>query len=896
MGGGAVDKAPAQNAPFLESTTQSTTKSTAHATQETSANRQTSYDLDSIDAFVFYDKPFLKFERLLETYFTTAPRGFLSFLKAIPIWLKDKLFLKETLARELVCVYRELYPHKSKAQVKAFKQKVLTNLYFSEHHISHAASAFYPSPFSESAILVMDGVGEWSTTTIAKGSGNHIEICQELHFPHSLGLLYSAFTYYTGFKVNSGEYKVMGLAPYGEPKYVDLIKSHLIDIKDDGSFALDMRYFSYTYGLKMTNAAFDALFAHQQRSPESRLTQAHFDLAASIQVVTEEVMLKLARHALKTTGSKNLALSGGVALNCVGNGKIYKQLKAEGLLENIWIQPASGDAGNALGCALAYYHIEQGKPRGHSVLSDKSGNLRSDFQSLTPSKLLQSSLDNPLFSSQSLECPGKPSAECRENTESSVGLESSFVSLDSESSSTNSDSKQLTESTTSKNLSEALPIQNSVRDSASRAESMGIDSAIFAEQKSDENMSHEVQTAMHSNDNKLPGFSLKDNAQGKGTTSGAVFFDDFKSYQARGAGSKLGGNNQARGKEFTKSTKETSGSILDEKSGLCSCEQGDKTRASIVEACDKLPGFSLKDNAQGKGTTSGAVFFDDFKSYQARGAGSYLSGSDQAECADSLKSAKKTSHEDSMQGSYLGLSYTNTEVESALQAQGAVYERHEFATLIELTARALTQGKVIGWHQGRCEFGPRALGARSIIGDPRNTTMQKTMNLKIKYRESFRPFAPSVLAEGLSEWFELDCDSPYMLLVAPVSPSKCYPMSEAEQKLFGIDKLNVVRSEIPSVTHIDYSARIQSVHKQTNPRYYALLQRFYELTSCPVLVNTSFNVRGEPIVCSPQDSFACFMGTEMDMLVIEDFVLYKDAQSGENRERYRNIKDSYELD
>ena len=760
---------------------------------------------------MFYDKPFLKFERLLETYFTTAPRGFLSFLKAIPIWLKDKLFLKETLARELVCVYRELYPHKSKAQVKAFKQKVLTNLYFSEHHISHAASAFYPSPFSESAILVMDGVGEWSTTTIAKGSGNHIEICQELHFPHSLGLLYSAFTYYTGFKVNSGEYKVMGLAPYGEPKYVDLIKSHLIDIKDDGSFALDMRYFSYTYGLKMTNAAFDALFAHQQRSPESRLTQAHFDLAASIQVVTEEVMLKLARHALKTTGSKNLALSGGVALNCVGNGKIYKQLKAEGLLENIWIQPASGDAGNALGCALAYYHIEQGKPRGHSVLSDKSGNLRSDFQSLTPSKLLQSSLDNPLFSSQILECPGKPSAECRENTESSVGLESSFVSLDSESSSTNSDSKQLTESTTSKNLSEALPIQNSVRDSASRAESMGIDSAIFAEQKSDENMSHEVQTAMHSNDNKLPGFSLKDNAQGKGTTSGAVFFDDFKSYQARGAGS-------------------------------------------------------------------------------------YLSGSDQAECADSLKSAKKTSHEDSMQGSYLGLSYTNTEVESALQAQGAVYERHEFATLIELTARALTQGKVIGWHQGRCEFGPRALGARSIIGDPRNTTMQKTMNLKIKYRESFRPFAPSVLAEGLSEWFELDCDSPYMLLVAPVSPSKCYPMSEAEQKLFGIDKLNVVRSEIPSVTHIDYSARIQSVHKQTNPRYYALLQRFYELTSCPVLVNTSFNVRGEPIVCSPQDSFACFMGTEMDMLVIEDFVLYKDAQSGENRERYRNIKDSYELD
>lgn len=698
MGGGAVDKPPAQSSleSTAKSTTQPTTKPTTQVARDISANHQISFDLDSINAFVFYDKPFLKFERLLETYFTTAPRGFFSFLKAIPIWLKDKLFLKETLARELASVYRELYPHKSKAQVKAFKQKVLDNLYFSEHHISHAASAFYPSPFSESAILVMDGVGEWSTTTIAKGSGNDITILQELHFPHSLGLLYSAFTYYTGFKVNSGEYKVMGLAPYGEPKYVDLIKSHLIDIRDDGSFALDMRYFSYTYGLKMTNAAFDALFAHHQRTPESRLTQAHFDLATSIQVVTEEVMLKLARHALQTTGSKNLVLSGGVALNCVGNGKIYKQLKNEGLLEHIWIQPASGDAGNALGCAFAYYHIEQGKSRGHSVLSDKSGSLI------------------------------------------------------------------------------------------------------------------------------------------------------------------VGGSNQARGKEFTKSTKEASGSILDEKSGLCSRERGDKTRASIDEASDKLPDFSLKDNAQ--------------------------------------ETSQAPTHMDSMQGSYLGLSYTNTEVESTLKAQGAVYEKHELATLIEITAHALTQGKVIGWHQGRCEFGPRALGARSIIGDPRNTTMQKTMNLKIKYRESFRPFAPSVLAEKLGEWFELDCDSPYMLLVAPVKASKCYPMSEAEQKLFGIDKLNVVRSEIPSVTHIDYSARIQSVHKQTNPRYYALLQRFYELTSCPVLVNTSFNVRGEPIVCSPKDSFACFMGTEMDMLVIEDFVLYKDAQSVENRERYQDIKDRYELD
>lgn len=663
---------------------------------------------------MFYDKPFLKFERLLETYFTTAPRGFFSFLKAIPIWLKDKLFLKETLARELVSVYRELYPHKSKTQLKAFKQKVLSNLYFSEHHISHAASAFYPSPFSESAILVMDGVGEWSTTTIAKGDGKDITIRQELHFPHSLGLLYSAFTYYTGFKVNSGEYKVMGLAPYGEPKYADLIKSHLIDIKDDGSFSLNMRYFSYTYGLKMTNTAFDAIFAHHQRTPESRLTQAHFDLAASIQVVTEEVMLKLARHALKTTNSKNLVLSGGVALNCVGNGKIYKQLKAERLLEHIWIQPASGDAGNALGCAMALYYLELDKPR--HVLENSSLSLHyAHNNNLTEYTLHQET---------------KPSAKSKENTES------------------NTDSK-----------------------------------------------SH-----------------------------------------------------------FTKS------------------------------------------NLATQERESGEVSKMHFVGYQMRDAGSYLSGNDQAPSTDSQENRSKTSHRDSMQGAYLGLSYTNDEVESALKSQGAVYEKHEFAHLIEITAQALSEGKVIGWHQGRCEFGPRALGARSIIGDPRNTTMQKTMNLKIKYRESFRPFAPSVLAQKLDEWFELDCASPYMLLVAPVKASKCYPMSEAEQQLFGIDKLNVVRSEIPSVTHIDYSARIQSVHKQTNPRYHALLERFYELTSCPVLVNTSFNVRGEPIVCSPEDSFACFMGTEMDMLVIEDFVLYKDAQSAENKARYQNIKDSYELD
>ncbi len=584
----------------------------------------------------------MTFERLLETYIATAPRGFLSFIKAIPIWLKEKLFLKETIARELQSLYKSLYAQRYNAKeleskAKAFKQKVLANLYFSEHHISHAASAFFPSPFDEAAILTIDGVGEWSTTSIAKGKNNTITILEELHFPHSLGLLYSAFTYYTGFKVNSGEYKVMGLAPYGEPKYTDLIKQHLIDIKDDGSFRLNMEYFSYTYGLKMTNAKFDALFSHNKRDRESPLTQAHMDLAASIQAVSEEIIIKLARHAHHLTKSKNLTLSGGVALNCVANGKIYKQLiTQERLYENIWIQPASGDSGSALGCAFALYHLEFGKPR--------------------------------------IIAKNKESLDSHANT--------------------------------------------------SRYEPLG----------------------------------------------------------------------------------------------------------------------------------------------------------------------------DSMQGSYLGLSYTNDEVESTLKAQGAIYHKHPFKQILSLCAQALNDGKVIGWHQGRCEFGPRALGARSIIGDSRNTHMQKTMNLKIKYRESFRPFAPSVLAEHIGEWFELDSISPYMLLVAPVKKEKCFVMDSNQKKLFGIDKLNVVRSEIPSVTHIDYSARIQSVHKESNPRYYALLEKFYRLSGCPVIVNTSFNVRGEPIVCSPLDSFKCFMGTQMDILVIEDFILYKDEQDKQNLAKYQAIKDEYELD
>ena len=600
------------------------------------------FSLDDIDNFVFYDKPFLTFERLLETYLATAPKGFLSFIKAIPLWLSTKLFLKETLARELCGIYKELYPHKNGREIKEFKQKVLANLYFAEHHISHAASAFYPSPFESAGILSIDGVGEWATTSIAKGDKENIKLLQELHFPHSLGLLYSAFTYYLGFKVNSGEYKVMGLAPYGEPKFKDLILQKLIDLRDDGSFALDMKYFDFLSGLKMTNSAFDKLFGGAKREPESKLTQIHFDIAASVQAVTNEIMLRLARTTAKLANSRRLVLSGGVALNCVGNGLIYEHLvRKERILDELWIQPASGDAGSALGCALALYHLEFKKPRRLCAL---------DFH---------------------------------------------------------------------------------------------------------------TQEFSHHNDEK-------------------------------------------------------SNKII--------------------------------------------------------------------ECADSMK------------GSYLGLSYSNDEVQSILKAQNAIYQKLEWHELKDILAKELASGKVVGFHQGRCEFGPRALGARSILGDARNTAMQKTMNLKIKYRESFRPFAPSVLDFALSEYFELSCASPYMLLVAPVASSKCLAMSAAQRELFGIDKLNVARSEIPAVTHIDYSARVQSVHRATNARYYELLEAFYALTNCPVLVNTSFNVRGEPMVCSPYDSYACFMGTQMDILVIEDFLLYKNAQSAQNIAKFQNLKDKYELD
>ena len=711
-------------------------------------------ELDSIDSFVFYDKPFLTFERLLETYFATAPKGFLSFVKAIPVWLSTKLFLKETIARELESLYKKLYPQKSKQEIKAFKQKVLNNLYFSEHHLSHCSSAFFPSPFSNAGILTLDGIGEWATTTIAKGQNNHIEILQELHFPHSLGLLYSAFTYYLGFKVNSGEYKVMGLAPYGEPKFVDIIKTHLVDMKPDGSFSLNMKYFSYTYGLKMTNAKFDSLF-HAQRSPESKLEQIHMDIAASLQVVTEEIMIALARTTARLSGSRNLVLSGGVALNCVGNGKIYQKLiKEEKILDHIWVQPASGDAGSAVGCGLAFYHIECKQPRLRDSASGEQCGSVADFVKGTNAKF--ANLPQNPQSSHS------PTANLR------IREEENQASL------------------------------------SSRADEVGV--AIHKSARVDSSTAQ----------------NLSEPAQDSRICENA--------------------------KNLTES------------------------QAEAVEMRNR--GFQAID----KGATLSVVTADN-----------------RVESAIYRSNATPTL-QDSMQGSYLGLSYSNDEVQATLDSLKAIYEKHSFDTIKHLTAKALSEGKVIGWHQGRCEFGPRALGARSILGDPRNTTMQKTMNLKIKYRESFRPFAPSVLDFAINEWFECDYISPYMLLVAPVKREKCYPLTKEQKELFGIDKLNIVRSEIPSVTHIDYSARIQSVHKETNPRYYALIEEFYKLSGVPVLVNTSFNVRGEPMVCSPYDSYACFMGTEMDLLVIEDFILYKEKQPQEHIAKFRDIKDKYELD
>jgi carbamoyltransferase len=553
--------------------------------------------MGAVDRVVFYDKPFLKFERLLETYLTYAPRGYNSFRMAVPLWLREKLFLKDLLLKELTKM--------------SSNGRWNGELLFSEHHLSHAASAFFPSPFDEAIVLTMDGVGEWATTSAAIGKGNTLEVRKEIHFPHSLGFLYSAFTYYTGFKVNSGEYKVMGLAPYGEPKYKDKILEHLIDVKADGSFRLNVSYFDFCTGLTMTSQRFHDLFGGPPRKPDQPLTPYHMDLAASIQAATEEIVLRLTRALGEQTGIRNLCLAGGVALNCVANGKVLR----DGRFARIYIQPAAGDAGGALGAALAGYHLQLGRER--------------------------------------------------------------------------------------------------------------------------------------------------------------------------------------------------------------------------------------------------------------------------------------TANGDAMRGAYLGPAYSEQEIEQRLTQCGARFERLDDRALIGTAAEDLARSKALGWFQGRMEFGPRALGNRSILGDARSSTMQKTLNLKIKYRESFRPFAPSVLRERVSDWFEMDCDSPYMLLVADVVKPRRREMSEEERRLFGIDKLNVPRSEIPAVTHVDYSARVQTVHEDTNPRYYALLSAFERKTGCAVLVNTSFNVRGEPIVCTPEDAFRCFMGNELDVLAVGNCYLRKDAQ---NPALKQNYEAAFELD
>ena len=555
--------------------------------------------LGEVDFVAFYDKPFLKFERLLETYVALAPRGFRSFSMAMPVWLKEKLFQKSLLKDEL----------KSHAPDYDWNSRLL----FAEHHQSHAASAFFASPFEEAVVLTMDGVGEWATTSVGLGHGNRLEMTKEIHFPHSLGLLYSAFTYYTGFKVNSGEYKVMGLAPYGEPKYAAAILENLIDLKDDGSFRLNLDYFDYCTGLRMTNERFDALFGGPARGPDERVTQREMDLAASVQAVTEEVVLRLTRALAAESGQTNLCLAGGVALNCVANGKVLR----DGRFENIWVQPAAGDAGGALGAALCAYHLFQDQPR------------------------------------------------------------------------------------------------------------------------------------------------------------------------------------------------------------------------------------------------------------RTNGGG------------------------DAMSGSYLGPEYGQAEIERRLTEAGAVFEVLADDDTLERTAQALADELAVGWFQGRMEFGPRALGARSILGDPRSPSMQSMLNLKVKYRESFRPFAPSVLREDVADWFELDGDSPYMLMVADVVESRRRTMTEAEQALFGIEKLNVPRSAIPAVTHVDYSARIQTVHADTNPRYHALIKAFKDRTGCPVVVNTSFNVRGEPIVCTPEDAFRCFMGSEIEVLVVGNCYLRKEDQDPARKQDYKH---AFELD
>jgi carbamoyltransferase len=587
---------------------------------------------EQLDYVGFYDKPLLKFDRLLETYLDYAPFGFSSFLKALPLWMKEKLWMPDLIRTELGKAGGETDERAAKKLGKKFEWKLL----FGDHHESHAASAFFPSPFEEAAILTIDGVGEWATSSIGIGKGNEITLLKELRFPDSLGLLYSAFTYYTGFRVNSGEYKVMGLAPYGEAKYVAVIKDKLLEIRDDGSLKMNHEYFSYSQGLRMTNGAFDKLFGGPARKPESLITQKEMDLARSIQVITEEVMLKMTKFAHKETGMKKLCMAGGVALNCVANGRVLREVP----FEDIWIQPAAGDAGGALGIALAIWHRYLGKSR---VSAEQAGTW------------------------QSAPAAGK----------------------------------------------------------------------------------------------------------------------------------------------FQANTAESNGR----------------------------------------------------KNQQSDGEQMHL-----------------TAYADGMKGSYLGPRHSEEEIESFLRSRQLPYVKYSRETLPGVVADLLAAGKIIGLHQGRMEFGPRALGGRSIIGDPRSPEMQSAMNLKIKYRESFRPFAPSVLREQVAEWFELNTDSPYMLLVANVEKPHRREMTAAEEALWGIDKLNVKRSEIPAVTHVDYSARIQTVRRETNPLYWEIIEAFRQKTGCPVVVNTSFNVRGEPIVCTPEDSYRCFMRTEMDFLVLENCVLDKKEQ------------------
>jgi carbamoyltransferase len=576
---------------------------------------------EQLDYVAFYDKPLLKFDRLLETYLDYAPAGFRSFLKSMPLWMKEKLWMPDLIRTEMA---RANGVEDERAAKKA-RKKFAWKLLFGDHHESHAASAFYPSPFAEAAILTIDGVGEWATSSIGIGKGNEITLLKELRFPDSLGLLYSAFTYYTGFRVNSGEYKVMGLAPYGEPSYVALIKEKLAEVRDDGSIRMNHEYFSYSQGLRMTNTAFDRIFGGRPRLPESKITQREMDLAASIQAITEEAMLKMAVYVHRETGMKRLCMAGGVALNCVANGRVLR----ESPFEDIWIQPAAGDAGGALGIALAIWHRYLGKPR---VSAEEAGTWRG------------------------------------------------------------------------------------------------------------------------------------------GTVVPPV------------------------------------------------------------------------GHAQDARATSSPPYVD------------------------------------GMKGSFLGPQNSVAEIEEFLQSKDLPYKKYSREQLPDVVAQFLADEKIIGLHQGRMEFGPRALGARSIIGDARSAAMQSVMNLKIKYRESFRPFAPSVLREHVADWFELDYDSPYMMLVADVVASRRREMSEEEKGLFGISKLNIKRSEIPAVTHVDYSARIQTVRRETNPLYWEIIEAFRQKTGCPVIVNTSFNVRGEPIVCTPEDSYRCFMRTEMDYLVLETCVLDKTEQ------------------